>query len=175
MGNNFIIDKSFQLIRTNPLLTTNIEIVIDSNYGLYLESINSHKYLSSDLYKHFNISKESQIEDKIPEFYKNLPINIAYYVKDDSDKDVVYSEYSKQFDNTYWGGVSKVKDNIYYNEEYEYFAPLYISNSLPSNFIIMRVDDPGVYELTQNDKSISNTNKENFKTEILDKWKISDD
>jgi len=172
MGNNYVIEKSFQLIRTNPLLTTNLQIVVGSDYSLYLESINSHKYLNNDVYKHFGITKTSYLEDKIPEFYKNLPINIAFYVKDDNDEDVVYNNYQYQFDTLYFGGVSKVKENLFYKEEFEYFAPLYVTNNeIPSSFIIMRVDNPGTYELSDNDSVISNTTKEKFREEIINKWK----
>ena len=93
MGNNFVINNSFQLIRTNPLLTTNLQIIVDSSYNLYLESINSHKWLNVDKFKHFSITKYSLLEDKIPEFYQGLPINIAYYVKFDSDDDIIYIVY----------------------------------------------------------------------------------
>ena len=172
MGNNYIIDKSFQLIRTNPLLTTNLQIVIDSEYNIYLESIDSHKDLNNDKYKHFHITKYVYLEDKIPEFYKGLPINIAYSVKYDNDTDIVYNSYDKQFDTIYWAGTTKIKQNEFYKEEYEYFAPLYVTkNELPSNFIILRVDDPSIYSLSENDYVISNTTKENFREEIINKWK----
>ena len=172
MSKNYIIDGSFQMLRTNPLLTTNLQIVVGSDYSIYLESINSHKYLSDDIYKHYRISKESFLEDKIAEFYKELPINIAYSVKDLDDEDIVYNEYKQQFDTLYWSGVGKVKENKFYTEEFEYFAPLYVyNNDLPSNFVILRVDDPAVYELQENDKVISNTTKENFREEIINKWK----
>ncbi|MCK9416733.1 hypothetical protein M0Q97_08770, partial [Candidatus Dojkabacteria bacterium] len=169
---NFIIDSSFQLIRTNPLLTTNLQIVIDSNYGLYLESINSHKHLNNDVYKHFLMTKYTYLEDKIPQFYNQLPINIAFYVEDNNDTDIVHTDYSQQFDTLYWSGVAKIKDNEFYTEEYEYFAPLYINkDDIPGGFLILRVDDPAIYEIGQNDYVISNTNKNNFRSEIIDKWK----
>ena len=43
--------RSFSLLRTNVGLTTNIKIVVDSNYGLYLESINSTNKLESTKFK----------------------------------------------------------------------------------------------------------------------------
>lgn len=172
MGNNFIIDRSFQLIRTNPLLTTNLQIVVDTDYQLYLESINTNKQLSDDKYKHYKMGKESYLEDKIPVFYNDLPINLAFDVKDEDDEDIVYEEYKKQYDTLYWSGVSKVKENEFYNEEYEYFAPLYIRpDDLPGAFIILRVDDPVIYEEKEDDLQVSVSNKNNFRREIIDKWK----
>ena len=53
-------------------------------------------------------------------------------------------------------------DYMDYKEEFEYFAPLYISqNNIPKNFIIFRVDGPGVDEV----------NRENFKSKILNNFK----
>lgn len=168
----YIVDKTFQLIRTNPLLTSNYQIVVDSKYNLYLESINSHKFLSDDKYKHFHMTKYTFLEDKLAEFYKGLPINIAFSVKFDADDDIVYNTYDQQFDTIYWAGASKIKENEFYAEEYEYFAPLYITkNELPSNFVILRVDEPAVYALSENDYIISNTSKFNFRDEIVNKWK----
>ena len=34
-----MINKSFQLLRTNPALTTNVKLVVGSDYKLYLESL----------------------------------------------------------------------------------------------------------------------------------------
>ena len=153
-------------------MTSNYQIVVDSEYNLYLESINSHKLLNDDKYKHFHMTKYTFLEDKLSEFYKGLPINIAFQVKFDDDSDIVYNEYQQQFDTIYWAGATKVKEKEFYSEEYEYFAPLYITkNELPSNFIILRVDDPAVYTLSENDFVVSNTTKENFRNEIINKWK----
>jgi len=170
---NYIVDKSFQLLRTNTRLTTNVKINVDTNFDLYLESFNANKTLSDDKYKHFSISEQSYLEDKIPLFYDGISANIAYDVRDFDDEDIVYKNYSDQFDDLYWSGVKKIEQNKFYKEEFEYFAPLYLKyGNLPDNFIIMRVDDPVVYEETSTDYSISSTNKGNFKKEVINKWKI---
>lgn len=172
MGKNFIIEQSFQLIRTNPKLTSNIKICIDNEYKLYLESFNSNKQLSDDKYKHYQITKDSFFEDKIPEFYDGLPANLAFDVKDNDDKNIMYKNYSDQFDNIYFSGAKKIEDNQFFKEEFEYLAPLYIKKgSIPSNFIILRVDDLGVYEKNSLDYNLSSTNKDNFRNEIINKWK----
>ena len=172
MGNNYISDKSFQIIRTNPKLTSNIKINIDTDFNLYLESFNTNKELNNDKYKHFILPQEKFYEDMIPLFYDKLPINIAFDVKDDTDKNIVYTDFSKQFDDMYWSGVKKTEQNKFYKEEFEYFAPLYIKyNDFPTTFLIMRVDDLGVYEQSGLDYNITTTNAENFRPQIIDKWK----
>jgi hypothetical protein len=45
--------KSFSIIRTNVGLTTNVKVICDSNYNLYLESIDSEPELSINRLKKF--------------------------------------------------------------------------------------------------------------------------
>ena len=172
MGNNFIIDGSFQLVRTNPRLTSNVKIMVDSTYNIYLESFNTNAQLSDSKYKHYMIGKDTYYEDKIPAFYDSLPTNLAFDVKYDNDDNIQYNEYIHQYDDIYFSGVKKVEQNQFYTEEFEYFAPLYIkTNSFPTHFIILRVDRQGVYEKKGVDLELGVTNNTNFRTEIIDKWK----
>ena len=167
-----MIRKSFQLIRTNPLLTTNIKTVVTSTDSIYLESFNSTNELSDTKYKHVRLNKNDYLEDKIPIFYDKLPSDIAFSVKYNNDASSTYNDYSYQFDNIYFAGADKVEDT-WYNEEFEYNAPLYIrNNSLPTNFIILRCDDPSNYNINVNNNfQLSSLTKDNFYTEIIDKWK----
>lgn len=166
-----MITKSFQLLRTNPLLTTNIKIVISSGDTLYLESFDTNKSLSDIRYKHFIFNSKTLLEDLIPSFYKNLPDNAAFDIKYDDDSDVMFNKYDNQFDTMYYSGASNIEDQ-YYNEEFEYLAPLYIKkNKLPNAFIILRVDDPAIYNNNSTKFYIDKSDKYNFKSEIVDKWK----
>lgn len=166
-----MINNSFQLIRTNPLLTTNLKVVVTSDYKLYMESFNSNNELSNVRYKHFSMQKTDYLENKIPYFYKELPIDIAFDVRYDNDNKVIQSEYSKQFDTTYYAGASYIEDQ-WYNEEFEYLAPLYIrKNNLPNGFIILRVDDPSSYNLNvTNNYELNSLSASNF-NDIVDNWK----
>lgn len=166
-----MINKSFQLLKTNPALTSNVKVVVTSDYRLYFESINSNKELGATKYKHFGLSKNSLIEDKINEFYDGLSSNLAFEVKFDNDEDIMYNDFGNQIDDTYLSGAKNIEDQ-WYNEEFEYFAPLFVRKTdLPDNFIIMRVDEPAVYKLENDKYRIQGLTKENFRTEILDKWK----
>lgn len=166
-----MINKSFQLLRTNPLLTTNIKLVVSSDYKLYLESFDSNKQLSDTKYKHVIINKNKYLEDVISEFYRNLPVNIAYDAKYDDDETVMYSNFDNQFDDMYYSGAKNIEDQWHY-EEFDYLAPLYVNPSgLPSSFIVLRVDEPSVYSRIGEIYRIESINKSNFKSELLDKWK----
>lgn len=166
-----MINKSFQLLRTNPALTTNIKLVVSSDYKLYLESFDTNTQLSNQKFKHFSISKNNYYEDQIINFYNGLSSQLAFDVKYDSDNINVFTTYDKQFDDIYWSGAKSVEDN-WYNEDFEYFAPLYIrKNNLPEGFVILRVDDSAPLEEVDNDLGVSRLNKNNFITQVVDKWK----
>lgn len=154
--------KSFSLIKTNVGLTTNVKIVVSSNYQLYLDSIESDPLLSSSDYKKFQFSKSKYYDDLLPEFYNGTPTDISYKVKYDNDNNIMYNTFEHQFDDIYQMGCRDIIDNKDYNESYECFAPLYIGHdSFPSNFIVFRIDGPGLTTL----------NKDNFSDEIINNLK----
>lgn len=155
-------DNSLSLLRTNVGLTTNVKIMV-SNNGLYLESIDSRSELSNVNYKKFYFDKNSYYDELIPVFYSGLSNTISYYIKDDNDVNIMFTDFSKQYDDIYYSGCRNITDNKAYNEDFECFSPLYIKKGkLPSAFIIFRIDGPGLIDLS----------KENFKEEILDNLKV---
>jgi len=156
-----MLHKSLSIVRTNPMLTTNVKLVVNSSYELFLESFDSNKTLGDSRYKHYRINKEDFLFVKIPEFFKDTPTDIAFSVKFDNDQKTMFDDYSKQYDDIYFSGCSNIEDT-WHKEEFECFAPLYINSSkMPTNFFIFRIDGTGILELTSS----------NFETEILDKIK----
>ena len=159
--------KSFGLVRTNTGITTNTKIMVASDYSLFLESIESTPELSNSRFKKFIITKDTLYDQVLPVFYTDLSgdsvaTDIAFAVRDDNDSTVMYTDFNKQFDNIYWAGCQEVS-NTNYNEEFEAFAPLYLDKySMPTNFIIFRVDGSGVETLEQS----------NVRSEILNKFKV---
>ena len=153
--------KSFSLIRTNVALTTNVKIMIQGNYALSLESIDSEPTLSSSKYKNFKFNKDTYYDEVLPSFYTNLPNMTAFKVKNNGDKDIMFDNFENQYDDIYQSGCRNITNNKAYSEEFECFAPLHIGNTLPKFFLIFRIDGPG----------ITNLSKDNFRTEILDKLK----
>jgi hypothetical protein len=155
--------NSCGLLRTNTGLTTNLKLVVGSNYALFLDSIVSTPELSQSRYKKYQFDKDSYWDDLVSIFFQNTPVDIAYSIKDDSDSSNMSVDFANQYDDLYQYGARNIVDNKYYSEEYEYFAPLYIEKSkLPSNFIIFRIDGPGIINL----------NKNNFRDEIINKMKV---
>ena len=154
--------RSFAILRTNVGLTTNVKVVVDSKYGLSLDSIDSTPELSSSKYKKFDFIKSNYYDELVPYFYDGIPAEIAYSIKYEDDSDSMTDNFASQYDELYNYGARNIVDNKNYNEEYEYFAPLYIyKNKLPKNFIIFRVDNPG----------IQNIDRSNVRSEVFNKFK----
>ena len=164
--------NSFSLLRTHTGLTTNVKIMVDSQYNLYLESIDSDPKLSSSNFKHFQFNKDQYYDELVPYFYSqngpNLPsgqslgVDIAFSVFYNSDNDNMSNDFSNQYDDMYVMGARNIIDNKNYSEEYEYFAPLYIfKHKIPKYFIIFRIDGPGLIDLSSS----------NFRSEFLTQLK----
>jgi hypothetical protein len=154
---------SFSILRTNVGLTTNVKIMIGSDYKLSLDTFDSNDNLSIDRYKNFKFNKNNYYDELIPIFYKNTPTNISFQIKYNDDVNTMSNDFSSQYDDIYNYGARNIINNKNYKEEYEYFAPLYINKSnLPSSFIIFRVDGSG----------LERTTRENFKLNIINNLKF---
>jgi len=154
--------KSFALLRTNVGLTTNIKIMIDSKYSLALDSIESKEELSATKYKKVSFIKDNYYDELVTYFFGNLPTETSYYIKYDNDIDTMSNNYANQYDELYQYGARNIINNKNYEEEFEYFAPLYISpGNMPKKFIIFRVDGPGIEKI----------NKSNIRNQIFTKFK----
>lgn len=135
---------SLSLMRANVAMTTNVKLVVDTSYNLYLESYNSNRELSDKKYKKFLINSDSFLSERIAKFYQNLPSDLAYEVKNDIKSDTIQDKYINQYDDIYYSGPRNVEDNRYV-EEFQYNTTLKINpNKLPKYFFIFRKDDPGV-------------------------------
>ncbi len=59
MSKPILQQTSFGLLRTNPKLTTNVKLVVDTADVLYLESFSATQELSKSKYKGFKVSSNS--------------------------------------------------------------------------------------------------------------------
>ena len=154
--------KSFFLLKTNVGLTSNLKIMVDSNYNLYFDSIETNQNLADSKFKKFSFTKDNLLEDLIPKYWSNVDNEVIFDIKYEKDNNIMFNTFDKQFDSIYISGCEDITDNKYYAEDYEYFAPLYISkSSLPKYFVIFRIDGAGINTITKN----------NFKDEILNRFK----
>jgi len=132
------------MLRVNPKLSTNVKLIVDSNYRLFLESFDANSELAKNDFKGFRVSKESNYAYDLYNFYKNGKISqeLSYNLFNASDSLSVQKFYSNQYDFFYGYGAYP-KPSKLYNEEFAILAPLWIErNNIPDYFIIVRVDDP---------------------------------
>jgi uncharacterized delta-60 repeat protein len=154
--------KSFSILRTNVGLTTNVKVVVDSKYNLYLESIDSVSGLDIDRLKKFQFNKNNFYDELVPYFFRNIPVDVAFEVKFDDDRTLMFNNFENQYDDIYQMGARNVSNNKDYSEEYEYFAPLYIfKQGIPNYFVIFRIDGSG----------LENLSRDNFRELFLEKFK----
>lgn len=162
---------SISLVRANPALTTNVKLVVDTNYNLYLESYNSNPELSDKRFKKYMITVNSFLSQRIASFYKDIPTDIAFEVSNLTQSDAIQIDYDIQFDDLYYSGPRNVQDTRY-TEEFQYNTTLKICpNNLPKYFFIFRVDGPGV-DAIRNIDNLTGTNIDNIKTDYIQKFKV---
>lgn len=162
---------SISLVRANPLLTTNVKLVVDTQYNLYLESYNSNSELSDKRFKKFMITNNSFLSQRIASFYKDIPTDIAFDVRNLTQSDAIQIDYDNQFDDIYYSGPRNV-DDTRYTEEFQYNTTLKIcSNNLPKYFFIFRIDGPGV-DAVRNLDNLTGSNIDNIKTDYIQKFKV---
>lgn len=132
--------NTVSLIRTNVALTSNVKIIVDSVYNLYLESYNSNNELADRKYKKFLINENDFLSERYSKFYRNLPIDLAFEVKNTIKPDSVQTNFDNQIDDIYINGPRQISDNTY-KEEFQYNTTLQIEpENLPKQFLIFRLD-----------------------------------
>lgn len=137
--NNQIDDISFGILRTNPKLTTNVKLVVNSKGSLYMDSIESNNALSNTSFKKVPINPSGSYSLDISRFYNELPVNLRYDIlRQDSDLSV-FADYAKQYENQYQYGASFNAVKLY-DEQYKFFAPIWLDKKIPSKFVIYRVE-----------------------------------
>jgi hypothetical protein len=154
--------KSFAILRTNAGLTTNVKVVVESDYSLSLDSIDSTPELSTTKLKKMSFNKNNYFDELVPYFFKGFPVETAFAIKYENDSESMTDNFANQYDEIYQYGARNIVSNKDYKEEFEYFAPLHITKGiLPKYFIIFRVDGTGMINLDRN----------NIKDEIFDNFK----
>lgn len=144
-----ILDKaSFQLIRTNPKLTTNVKLIVNSAGKIFLESFDANQVLSSSIYKAVPVDPKSTYDKDVASFYatRKTPKEVAYSLKQQSDNTAVLPTYDLQYEMFYAAGTEAISSEAY-AEDLGILAPLWIEEQIPEYFLIFRIDDPVAFNL----------------------------
>jgi hypothetical protein len=138
---------SFGVLRGNPRISGNVKITVDSKKDIWLNSIDSNEEMSNDSYKAFRISPNSTYDRDLYSFFNEgkTPPQFVFGLfgeegavsNQTTDLDFVYNF-------RYASGVSPLISDKY-DEEFTYFAPLWLGEDIPDHFVIFRVNDPMDY------------------------------
>ena len=157
----FDYNSSFGLLRTNPQLTGNVKVSLDSSGGVWLNSFNANPTLSSQKFKKFQVTgKDSYATDLYNFFEKGTVANdLIFQVGEftDGSKKAV-DNFESQYDFFYGSGASTLIDKNY-EENFRYVQPLWLRDELPEFFVIFKVNDPLSYPYTQNVDVIGNAKR----------------
>ena len=136
--------SSYSVLKTNPKLSGNVKITLDSTGNLWLNSIDANNELADSSYKKFPIPAKSTYARDLYRFFKNgqTPPQVVYslYQVDDQYQNTKRT-LSEQYDNFYNYGVEQLKSR-YYDENFSFFSPLWLRKTVPDFFIIFRLDHP---------------------------------
>jgi hypothetical protein len=162
---------SFSLLRTNPKLTGNVKLTVDSNAEIWLNSIDATKDLADSRFKKVPVNYQSNYVIDIRNFfdYGQTPNEIVYALHEESSS--YFSTQRKlnaQYDRFYCYGAQQLIDKSY-SEDFTFFAPLRIDNTLPEYFVIFRTD--GAFNPFTYSSDVSEW-KSNVNSEILNKSSI---
>ena len=140
-------DTSFGLVRTNPKLTGNIKLVVDTNQNLYFESIDANSELAKDRYKAYPIDPTSHHDSNLYRFFSNgnTPESIVFGVKTNVALDSTSSNFADQYDFSEYFSGARYCISKNYSEKFKYFAPIYLNKEVPEKFVIFKI--PGASHL----------------------------
>ena len=157
----FDYNSSFSVIRTNPKLTGNFKISIDSQGGVWFNSMDVNNTLSNDAFKKYTVTGENSYASDVSTFFSNGKISndIIFQVGKFTNGENEPAQYfSDQYDFFYASGASALIDKNY-PEDFSYFAPIWIKNEIPDFFVIFKLDNPLDYSYSTNVTQIDATKR----------------
>ena len=144
MAKVFTNKTSYSLLKTNPKLTGNIKMVVDSKGDIFIETIDAKPELTRNKYKRVKLDLENNWSSSIYNFFNkgSIPKSILYSLKDNEDFYSIKTDFSKQYYTDYQQG-TKPKISKLYDEQISYFAPIWLEpNDIPEHFAIFKIPEP---------------------------------
>ena len=151
---NYVLDGvSKPLLRTNPKLSTNAKLVVNSNDRIYIESIDATKELASVEYKRWELNPSGDWSQDLYKFFKSssTPADIMYATRSDYSDFTVQESFDKQIEEVYHYGTTYNYSKLH-DEDFRMLAPIWLDKDIPKRFVVFRVNDP-VGELDFDDKT----------------------
>ena len=141
---NYKLDNvSKPLLRTNPKLSTNVKLVVDTEDRIYLDSINATQGLANSKYKKYELSPDSKYSYDLSRYYRDneTPLDSVFETKRNYSDLSVLEDYAKQIEEDYHYG-TKLNSSKLYSEDFRITAPIWLDINMPKKFVIYRVEDP---------------------------------
>ena len=153
---------SFQVIRTNPLLTGNVKITLDSSDNITLNSFDTNTELSNAKYKGFKTSPSNTYASDLRKCFGALSNNIFFDVNQQVDHYTTSNKFLEQYERFYTSGFYRTNSKLY-TEQFSILAPLYVNTKLPKYFVVFKAYgainksiENGVYSFDINSDILSN-------------------
>lgn len=141
VNSNSFENKSQVVLRTNPDLTSNVKLIVDSDGSLYLDSISANRVLSNKRYKKYSLDQNGHYAYDLAKYYQDTPTDKAFEtLRRDSDNSV-YRDYEKQYEEQYHYG-ARLNDSKLFNDNIRFTAPIWLDKDLPEYFVVYRIDEP---------------------------------
>ena len=153
----FDYNSSFSVIRTNPKLSGNFRITVDSSAGVWFNSMDVNPTLSDSRFKKFNITGNNSFSVDLFNFFdqgktsSDLVFQVGNFTNGNKQ---AAQDFSGQYDFFYGSGASDLADKNY-TESFKYFAPLWLKNEIPDYFVIFKVPNPLDYPYSKNVTTIN--------------------
>lgn len=131
---------SYALLRTNPKLTGNVKVVVDSKNDIYLDTFKVSQTLSQKKYRHIKVSSSDYYGSNLMNKFKDVPTTEFYKIEDRCYSLFTPAQtYDGEFYDIYRMGV-KTNDDKMYSENYSMFAPICLKEYTPDFFVIFKID-----------------------------------
>jgi hypothetical protein len=131
-------NSSFALLRTNPKLTSNLKLTVDSKEHIFLSSFKANRILSKVEHQKFEVSDTGVYANDVARFFKKVPKDDRFQTLRTQSDTTPYSEFSNQYENQYNYGASFNSTKLY-DEQYKLFAPIWLDRKIPGKFVVYRV------------------------------------
>ena len=154
----FDYNSSFGVLRTNPKLTGNLKLTLDSTGGIWFNSMDVSPELSSQKYKKFRITGQNPYAKDVFTFFDEgqTPNDVIFQVGEFTNGSTQTAQsFNLQYDFFYGSGASTLIDRNY-DENFKYFQPLWIRDVLPEFFVIFKVPQPLSYPYPTNVTTVVN-------------------
>lgn len=138
-------DVSQAMLRTNPRLTGNVKVVIDSNSDIFIDTFKVNDVLANKKYHKVPVSYKDYYGKNLMSIFNKMTSKDFYDIPNKyKELFTVTSKWEDQYVTTYESGCQTNQDKLY-SENFSLLSPLYINHVLPDFFVIFRIDNVGEF------------------------------